>query len=837
MLNKAGFRHKVVPIILTFALIIIVFQIPQVSQAATTNPSPPVSGLNGYKGNDAIYMTTAIKDEVYCDNFLANTSAQKTSGTCYYDQQPGTGAPCNRYLTRDGISLATGSNVSIDKNCTLSLKEYYSPSSSSLFVRVPVSIVGTTFTTNELGTSGVYMGKASVWRVGIIYNVSSNIQNCPNGNGFVLKPCAQYNAGYNISCLNSSQKIVKSNSTVSNTYSNYLKYVKDGAYVLSIAALAGFPCLAIPAIVIGGICTLYSLEPINPNACATGPSEYGYMDSGAKTTSQTPAYQYIPVAENSGHCWISPCGSCGKLNNTYSVSTFACIKVRCNNFKSSGDLNITGVNQMWVTGQQGVTSPTSPINGSKATISLPMVPAYMISGTVKSTTGSNLCGQKVEISDKSNGTAYVVNTNETGEYRFFAKPDCNYLVSLCSDPSYSHCLSASSTNNEGGNTSVNFITPPYRAQFTESGLPSGTEWSVNLSGGVQYSSSDSMVFDLSDGTYSYTVEPLTGYSINPSSGTIQVSGANPSTQDIKFTPVGTITFTASNVNGNTWSVTLDGNTEQASSSEIQFSSLAYGTYYYSIGVPSGYSGNPTSGSVLLESASSSVSIAFSPTSYYTVTFHESGLPSGRTWSATMTGTTKSASAGSDISFSEPDGYFSYYFSNILVPLPGDPGHYKEYYAPGGTAHVNGASQTIDVTYHYRIIFACVNASTEILLASGSYEQAQYVHAGTEIMTFNATTGSLQSEAVQTVISVNQFGMYTINGNLQVSGDQQILTNHGWMEAMHLHYGEMIFDPLNGTYLAIISIHQSHGTYRMYDFILPGNYNYVAYSYLLQGISS
>jgi hypothetical protein len=171
------------------------------------------------------------------------------------------------------------------------------------------------------------------------------------------------------------------------------------------------------------------------------------MDSGCEPTSQTPAYQYIPVAENSGHCCISSSDSCGKLNNTYSVSTFAIINIRCNNFKSSGDLNITGVNQMWVTGQQGVTSPTSPINGSKATISLPMVPAYMISGTVKSTNGSSVSGQKVEISDKSNDTAYVVNTNETGEYRFFAKPDCNYLVSLCPDPSYSHCLSASSTNN------------------------------------------------------------------------------------------------------------------------------------------------------------------------------------------------------------------------------------------------------------------------------------------------------------------------------------------------------------------------------------------------------
>ena len=126
--------------------------------------------------------------------------------------------------------------IPLSLNSNTFLVSMYSPSSSSLIVRVPVSVIGTTFTPDEQGTSGVYMGKASVWRVGIIYNVSSNIHNCPNGNGFVLEPCAQYNAGYNISCLNSSHDIVKSNSTVENTYSNYLKYVKDGAYVLSIAS-------------------------------------------------------------------------------------------------------------------------------------------------------------------------------------------------------------------------------------------------------------------------------------------------------------------------------------------------------------------------------------------------------------------------------------------------------------------------------------------------------------------------------------------------------------------------------------------------------------------------
>ena len=423
---------------------------------------------------------------------------------------------------------------------------------------------------------------------------------------------------------------------------------------------------------------MYSLEPINPNGTATGPSEYGYMDSGCEPTSQTPAYQYIPVAENSGHCCISSSDSCGKLNNTYSVSAFAIIKIRCNNFNSSGDLNITGVNQMWVTGQQGVTSPTSPINGSKATISLPMVPAYMVSGTVKSTTGSNLCGQKVEIRDKSNGTAYVVNTNKTGEYRFFAKPDCNYTVSLCSYPYYGHCLSASSTNNEGGNTSVNFIIPPYMVNFNESGLASGQCWSVDFNGETLSSTSPTITFGAPNGTYDYSIPSVSGYT---------------------------------------------------------------------------YTTSPSGPDVTVSGTDETISVTFTLTS--------SGGGGG-----------------------------------------------------GG----------------------CVNATTEILMANFISMQAQYVLPGDYVLAYNLTTHVYQREEVLDAYVSNHPRLYTINGILQTSAYQPILTNNGYIQVQNLTTKDKIYDAFTGKYVKVTSITLTNGNYTMYDFEIPPDYDFIAWEYVLYDIT-
>jgi len=75
----------------------------------------------------------------------------------------------------------------------------------------------------------------------------------------------------------------------------------------------------------------------------------------------------------------------------------------------------------------------------------------------------------------------------------------------------------------------------YSVSFSESGLTQGTQWSVTLNGVTRSSTSTSISFSAQNGVYSFSVTPLTGYSASPSSGSINVNGANVAKQ-ITFTP-------------------------------------------------------------------------------------------------------------------------------------------------------------------------------------------------------------------------------------------------------------------------------------------------------------
>ena len=68
------------------------------------------------------------------------------------------------------------------------------------------------------------------------------------------------------------------------------------------------------------------------------------------------------------------------------------------------------------------------------------------------------------------------------------------------------------------------------------------------------------------------------------------------------------------------------------------------------------SGSDT-GTVTRQVAAGIVSAA--ATAVFPVTFTESGLPSGSTWNVTLNGVTESGSAGSAITFSEPNGTYAY----------------------------------------------------------------------------------------------------------------------------------------------------------------------------------
>ncbi len=83
--------------------------------------------------------------------------------------------------------------------------------------------------------------------------------------------------------------------------------------------------------------------------------------------------------------------------------------------------------------------------------------------------------------------------------------------------------------------SISFSPVTYAVNFKETGLSSGTSWSVTFNGQKKSGTGSTISFSASNGTYSYTVGSVSGYTASPSSGSVSVSGAAVSK---------TITFTA-----------------------------------------------------------------------------------------------------------------------------------------------------------------------------------------------------------------------------------------------------------------------------------------------------
>ena len=159
----------------------------------------------------------------------------------------------------------------------------------------------------------------------------------------------------------------------------------------------------------------------------------------------------------------------------------------------------------------------------------------------------------------------------------------------------------------------------YNITFSESGLPSGTSWSVTLNGTSESSTSSTITFTETNGTYSYTVSSVSGYSVFPSSGSITVS-AKSFNQAVTFTPTTksvsryTVTFTETGLpSGTSWYVNLSNGMDSGPITGSSYSfQLTNGTYSYTTSNVSGYSVSPSSGSISINGASVSKTVSFTP---------------------------------------------------------------------------------------------------------------------------------------------------------------------------------------------------------------------------------
>ena len=244
---------------------------------------------------------------------------------------------------------------------------------------------------------------------------------------------------------------------------------------------------------------------------------------------------------------------------------------------------------------------------------------------------------------------------------------------------------------------VQFQEKKYPVTFTETGLPSGTTWYVNISGMASSGpiNTTSYTENLTNGTHDYMIgTPDRIYEPSPISSTVKVNGKSQNVS-ITFTELTyKVTFNETGLlSGTTWYLNLtNGQSFQSATDTISFME-PNGSYHYTISSMEGrtYSSSPLNGTFQISGSSYSNSIMFSEITYQ-VTFTETGLSAGTEWYIAVDNSSLYTSSLSNNIIDLPNG--SYYITAIST------GYSSNF--TGTQQHailtVSGSSYTVHLTF-------------------------------------------------------------------------------------------------------------------------------------------
>ncbi len=275
----------------------------------------------------------------------------------------------------------------------------------------------------------------------------------------------------------------------------------------------------------------------------------------------------------------------------------------------------------------------------------------------------------------------------------------------------------------------------HAVNFTESGLPAGTNWSVTFNWATRSTTGTTDTFSAPNGSYAYSVGSVPGYTANPSSGVVTVNGAAV-VQTITFSvfsgPKYWVNFTESGLPAGTlWSIDLGGANSASATTTIAYS-LGNGTYSFTVGTVTGYRETPSSGTITVAGKPVSTLVQFTPigVTTYNISYVETGLPVGTTWSVTQNGSKQSA-AISTIVFIAPKGSYFYTIPNVAgyAPVPFS-----------GYANVTNGNVTVPVTFSL-VASKWTVSFNEVGLAPGT--PWWVVLAGTNVTSVNPTVSFLE----------------------------------------------------------------------------------------------
>lgn len=161
----------------------------------------------------------------------------------------------------------------------------------------------------------------------------------------------------------------------------------------------------------------------------------------------------------------------------------------------------------------------------------------------------------------------------------------------------------------------------YLTTFSQTGLPSGANWSVTFGTATVYSTTAALFIEAPNETYDYAVNPVGPYyAQSGGNGTVVVAGSPVSVEPTVYAYTVVLSFSETGLPiGSTWSINVsnpDAHWQNASASgTITFRLLSNTTYSYLITAPAGYSISAPSGSVPLGASGHTVPpVTIAPTS-------------------------------------------------------------------------------------------------------------------------------------------------------------------------------------------------------------------------------
>ncbi len=288
---------------------------------------------------------------------------------------------------------------------------------------------------------------------------------------------------------------------------------------------------------------------------------------------------------------------------------------------------------------------------------------------------------------------------------------------------HNQSLSVTLTCATGGTVPVSFL---------ESGLPSGTSWSVTFNGVLSSSAGKNITFNVSSGTYPYSIlTPIAGtsgvqyvLSTPSSSGTIIV-GTTHITQPVVYTTQYYLTTIAYPISAGTVTPASGWHNSSTLVTLQATANPGYQFRWWTGNGPGNYTGGNNPASVSMNGPITQTA-DFASTPTVPVSFVEAGLPLSTTWSVTLNGAT-SSSTGKNITFNVTAGSYTY---TIATPIAGGAGTQYIASPASGTLTVGSTHLTQSVTYttQYQLTTSVAPAGSGSVNPSG----VTYVSSGSGI---------------------------------------------------------------------------------------------------------